>query len=123
MTDRLRKVFYEKWLPAWAPKAACAGRDTDAFFVEEPSSGEITAPILAAKRICMSCDFRSECLTEAYAQEDSEYREGIRGGVTGKERERQADNPERIAALEFLFTRQVKQYALDLWPERRTDVG
>lgn len=63
----------------WQEKALCAQTDPEAFFPEKGGSTR------EAKRVCTSCDVRSECLE--YALENDE-RFGIWGGLSERERRR-----------------------------------
>jgi WhiB family redox-sensing transcriptional regulator len=63
----------------WRQDALCAQIDTDMFF---PGKGESTAD---AKRACMACPVRVECLTEAIANNE---RYGVWGGKSERERRR-----------------------------------
>ncbi|RGE15867.1 WhiB family transcriptional regulator [Leucobacter sp. wl10] len=62
---------------AWQADALCAQTDPEAFFPEKGGSTR------EAKRICESCEVRSECLE--YALEHDE-RFGIWGGLSERER-------------------------------------
>lgn len=62
---------------AWQADALCAQTDPEAFFPEKGGSTR------EAKRICESCEVRSECLD--YALENDE-RFGIWGGLSERER-------------------------------------
>ena len=62
---------------AWQADALCAQTDPEAFFPEKGGSTR------EAKRICDSCEVRSECL--GYALENDE-RFGIWGGLSERER-------------------------------------
>jgi WhiB family transcriptional regulator, redox-sensing transcriptional regulator len=62
---------------AWQADALCAETDPEAFFPEKGGSTR------DAKRICESCEVRSECLD--YALENDE-RFGIWGGLSERER-------------------------------------
>jgi len=64
---------------SWQEKALCAQTDPEAFFPEKGGSTR------EAKRVCLSCDVRSECLE--YALENDE-RFGIWGGLSERERRR-----------------------------------
>ena len=64
---------------AWQTDALCAQTDPEAFFPEKGGSTR------EAKRICESCEVRSECLD--YALENDE-RFGIWGGLSERERRR-----------------------------------
>lgn len=61
----------------WPERALCAEVDTDIFF---PGKGETA---VAAKRICMRCEVRVECLADAL---DTGERYGVRGGKSERER-------------------------------------
>jgi WhiB family transcriptional regulator, redox-sensing transcriptional regulator len=63
----------------WQDQALCAQTDPEAFFPEKGGSTR------EAKRVCRSCDVRSECLE--YALENDE-RFGIWGGLSERERRR-----------------------------------
>jgi WhiB family redox-sensing transcriptional regulator len=64
---------------SWHEGALCAQTDPEAFF---PDAGGSTA---AAKRVCMSCPVRVQCLN--YALENDE-RFGVWGGLSERERRR-----------------------------------
>ena len=61
----------------WQEHALCAQTDPEAFFPEKGGSTR------EAKRICLGCEVRSECLE--YALEHDE-RFGIWGGLSERER-------------------------------------
>jgi WhiB family redox-sensing transcriptional regulator len=63
----------------WQEQALCAQTDPEAFFPEKGGSTR------EAKRVCLSCDVRTECLE--YALENDE-RFGIWGGLSERERRR-----------------------------------
>ncbi len=63
----------------WQERALCAQTDPEAFFPEKGGSTR------EAKRVCLGCDVRSECLE--YALENDE-RFGIWGGLSERERRR-----------------------------------
>lgn len=73
--------------PHWSEFALCAETDPEAFY---PEKGGSTTP---AKKVCMACEVRTECLE--YALEHQE-RFGIWGGKS--ERQRRALAKERAAA-------------------------
>src|SRR6202034_4009303 len=73
----------------WQDRALCAQTDPEAFFPEKGGSTR------EAKRICMGCEVRDECLE--YALEHDE-RFGIWGGLSARER------------------RRLKRDAMDEWP-------
>ncbi|GAA1725580.1 WhiB family transcriptional regulator [Microbacterium paludicola] len=62
---------------AWQSDALCAQTDPEAFFPEKGGSTR------DAKRICTSCDVRTQCLE--YALQNDE-RFGIWGGLSERER-------------------------------------
>ncbi|WP_110588509.1 WhiB family transcriptional regulator [Microbacterium suaedae] len=64
---------------SWQSEALCAQTDPEAFFPEKGGSTR------DAKRICESCEVRSECLE--YALQNDE-RFGIWGGLSERERRR-----------------------------------
>lgn len=63
----------------WQDGALCAQTDPEAFF---PDKGGATRE---AKRVCMACEVRVQCLD--YALENNE-RYGIWGGMSERERRR-----------------------------------
>ena len=63
----------------WQERALCAQTDPEAFFPEKVGSTR------EAKRVCMSCEVRVQCLD--YALENDE-RFGIWGGLSERERRR-----------------------------------
>jgi WhiB family redox-sensing transcriptional regulator len=64
---------------AWQERALCAQTDPEAFFPEKGGSTR------EAKRVCMSCEVRAECLEYALANDE---RFGIWGGLSERERRR-----------------------------------
>jgi WhiB family transcriptional regulator, redox-sensing transcriptional regulator len=63
----------------WQERALCAQTDPEAFFPEKGGSTR------EAKRVCLSCDVRGECLEYALANDE---RFGIWGGLSERERRR-----------------------------------
>lgn len=61
----------------WQDQALCAQTDPEAFFPEKGGSTR------EAKRVCSTCDVRSECLEYALANDE---RFGIWGGLSERER-------------------------------------
>ena len=61
----------------WQERALCAQTDPEAFFPEKGGSTR------EAKKVCVSCEVRAECLE--YALENDE-RFGIWGGMSERER-------------------------------------
>jgi WhiB family redox-sensing transcriptional regulator len=64
---------------SWQERALCAQTDPEAFFPEKGGSTR------EAKRICVGCDVRAECLEYALANDE---RFGIWGGLSERERRR-----------------------------------
>jgi WhiB family redox-sensing transcriptional regulator len=74
--------FGDEDVPAelsWQERALCAQTDPEAFFPEKGGSTR------EAKRVCMSCEVRAECLEYALANDE---RFGIWGGLSERERRR-----------------------------------
>ena len=63
----------------WQEKALCAQTDPEAFFPEKGGSTR------EAKRVCLSCEVRDDCLEYALANDE---RFGIWGGLSERERRR-----------------------------------
>jgi WhiB family redox-sensing transcriptional regulator len=63
----------------WQDRALCAQTDPEAFFPEKGGSTR------EAKKICMGCEVRHECLEYALANDE---RFGIWGGLSERERRR-----------------------------------
>lgn len=63
----------------WQERALCAQTDPEAFFPEKGGSTR------EAKRVCLSCEVRVECLEYALANDE---RFGIWGGLSERERRR-----------------------------------
>jgi WhiB family transcriptional regulator, redox-sensing transcriptional regulator len=61
----------------WQERALCAQTDPEAFFPEKGGSTR------EAKRVCLSCDVRGECLEYALLNDE---RFGIWGGLSERER-------------------------------------
>jgi WhiB family redox-sensing transcriptional regulator len=83
--------------PAWTEQALCAQIDGDMFY---PDDGARRPDI---KRICGGCPVRAQCLTAAMANKEEH---GIWGGLTPRERRKQAKH-ERDLAHESHTPRQV----------------
>ena len=64
---------------SWQERALCAQTDPEAFFPEKGGSTR------EAKRICVGCEVRDECLEYALANDE---RFGIWGGLSERERRR-----------------------------------
>jgi len=63
--------------PEWQERALCAQTDPEAFFPEKGGSTR------EAKRICLGCEVKAECLEYALAHDE---RFGIWGGLSERER-------------------------------------
>jgi WhiB family transcriptional regulator, redox-sensing transcriptional regulator len=63
----------------WQERALCAQTDPEAFFPEKGGSTR------EAKKVCLSCEVRAECLEYALANDE---RFGIWGGLSERERRR-----------------------------------
>ena len=62
---------------SWQTDALCAQTDPEAFFPEKGGSTR------EAKKVCLSCDVRGECLEYALSNDE---RFGIWGGLSERER-------------------------------------
>lgn len=69
---------------AWTSRAACRGMDPEMFF---PDRQDGYQAIQAIQAICAECPVRVECLNYAL---DERERDGIWGGMTGRQRRRLA---------------------------------
>jgi WhiB family redox-sensing transcriptional regulator len=74
----------------WKLNAACAESDPDTWFPTTDGDSPLTevedhGRAITAKRVCMTCLVRNECLQEAL---DRKEQHGIWGGLTTKERNR-----------------------------------
>src|SRR4028118_309882 len=67
----------ESGVLAWQEQALCAQTDPEAFFPEKGGSTR------EAKRICVGCEVKAECLEYALG---SDERFGIWGGLSERER-------------------------------------
>ena len=65
--------------PAWMDRAACKGKDVDLFFPQREEMDKLAA----ARKICIACPVREECL--AYALH-FKIRYGVWGGLGYKGR-------------------------------------
>jgi WhiB family redox-sensing transcriptional regulator len=63
--------------PNWQERALCAQTDPEAFFPEKGGSTR------EAKKVCLGCDVRAECLDYAIANGE---KFGIWGGLSERER-------------------------------------
>ncbi len=71
--------MFESIEEQWQERALCAQTDPEAFFPEKGGSTR------EAKRICLGCEVRGECLEYALAHDE---RFGIWGGLSERERRR-----------------------------------
>jgi WhiB family redox-sensing transcriptional regulator len=78
-TEDMSAVFGLGEEQSWQERALCAQTDPEAFFPEKGGSTR------EAKKICVGCEVRGECLE--YALENDE-RFGIWGGLSERERRR-----------------------------------
>ncbi|MBF4161854.1 WhiB family transcriptional regulator [Nocardioides acrostichi] len=63
----------------WQERALCAQTDPEAFFPEKGGSTR------EAKKVCLTCDVRQDCLEAALTNDE---RFGIWGGLSERERRR-----------------------------------
>ena len=75
----VRRIGIDEDPLAWQADSLCAQTDPEAFFPEKGGSTR------EAKRICTSCEVKSQCLE--YALQNDE-RFGIWGGLSERERRR-----------------------------------
>jgi WhiB family redox-sensing transcriptional regulator len=71
--------MFEEIEDQWQERALCAQTDPEAFFPEKGGSTR------EAKRICLGCEVKDECLEYALANDE---RFGIWGGLSERERRR-----------------------------------
>lgn len=71
-------------LPDWMNDSVCAQTDPDAFFPEKGGSTR------EAKKVCLSCDVRLDCLDCLEYAMTHEERFGIWGGLSERERRKLA---------------------------------
>ncbi len=79
MFDAVARSGSEMDAEQWQERALCAQTDPEAFFPEKGGSTR------EAKRICLGCEVRDECLEYALAHDE---RFGIWGGLSERERRR-----------------------------------
>ncbi|MFG2001642.1 WhiB family transcriptional regulator [Spirillospora sp. NPDC048911] len=75
--------------PHWTELALCAQTDPDSFF---PEQGGDTRP---AKKVCMACEVRTQCLDYAL---DNDERFGIWGGLSERQRRKLRRASTEVAA-------------------------
>lgn len=85
------RVMYE----TWEERASCYDLPTDWWFpdLHSRAKAKFTHEELVAKRICLGCEVRRECLLRALESEDGQRRWGIWGGTTPVERWRMRAEP------------------------------
>lgn len=74
----------------WQERGACRDADPDLFFPERGSPGD------SAKRVCVTCPVRIECLEYALANSE---RYGVWGGLTERERTRLRRRARQLFAM------------------------
>lgn len=79
ITDPIRLPLADPEELEWQGRALCAQTDPEAFFPEKGGSTR------EAKRVCLACEVRVECLEYALANDE---RFGIWGGLSERERRR-----------------------------------
>jgi WhiB family redox-sensing transcriptional regulator len=93
----------------WQERAICAQTDPESFFPEKGGSTR------EAKRICLSCDVKEECLE--YAMENDQ-RFGIWGGLSERERRNLRKTTPRAPRLTEVAIATIGQDLLDGMPVR-----
>jgi WhiB family transcriptional regulator, redox-sensing transcriptional regulator len=78
-STELATVFGLPEEQSWQERSLCAQTDPEAFFPEKGGSTR------EAKKICVGCEVRAECLEYALANDE---RFGIWGGLSERERRR-----------------------------------
>jgi WhiB family redox-sensing transcriptional regulator len=73
-------MIRDKDTPSWQSRALCAQVGGDLWFPEKGGSTK------DAKRICASCPVARQCLDDAMALPNAEDQNGIRGGLSVRER-------------------------------------
>lgn len=72
----------------WHQHALCRGMDQNIFYPAEVADRDLRVTARAvyteARKICLECPVRSECLAEAIEQGEIHY--GMRGGLSPSER-------------------------------------
>ena len=88
-------------LTGWADDAACIDLPTDLFF--QPDGSRIADDVYygVPRRVCVGCPVRESCLDAAMVEESggSDYRYGMRGGMTPRERARLAVTTSQAAGV------------------------
>lgn len=104
------KRTYESLFPSWTRDAACRGMDFARFDVDLPTTGRLTQPVIAAKRVCASCPVWRKCLDFAFDNEF--YADVVFGGLTGRERMTIRNDAERMRVAEAVRLHQQITYRL-----------
>jgi WhiB family transcriptional regulator, redox-sensing transcriptional regulator len=85
MSEHSDNITLDVWVDpvaeemSWQERALCAQTDPESFFPEKGGSTR------EAKRICISCEVKDDCLEYALANDE---RFGIWGGLSERERRR-----------------------------------
>ena len=87
--DQLLSVLEDEAALEWQDRALCAQTDPEAFFPEKGQSPK------DAKRVCLACEVRDECLQYAL---DNDERFGIWGGLSERQRRKLKKKPSVRAA-------------------------
>lgn len=87
----------------WMTGGLCAQTDPEAFF---PDDGVTAGP---AKRVCMACPVRTECLAYALAEG---LHHGVWGGLSPKERRAVAARTTAVGASALLATQAMEGIAI-----------
>jgi WhiB family redox-sensing transcriptional regulator len=77
LIDGMLDAEGEEGALSWQERSLCAQTDPEAFFPEKGGSTR------EAKKVCVGCEVRSECLEYALANDE---RFGIWGGLSERER-------------------------------------
>lgn len=82
----------------WRTRAACRDKDPDLWFPEgNPKSNYVHRQYAAARKVCVACPVRLDCLivTDANESGSRQHRGGMAGGLTPEQRA----NPATVAAV------------------------
>lgn len=96
MTADILRALLAGRQPDWYEDALCAQTDPEAFYPEKGGSTR------EAKRVCLACEVRDQCLTYAL---DNDERFGIWGGLSERERrkvKRDRRTPEQIEVADAI---------------------
>lgn len=81
----------ENWADGWKADARCRGVDPAVLYPDD----EDVAAIARAKALCAECPVRDRCLEIALARRE---KDGVWGGYTARERQREIRRRRREAA-------------------------